>query len=127
MGQPHGADLRRIVAIQKAGAEVARGRIGEVHRVEVADSKNRVMRGDVAVEVPLRSAGGGIVGSTRLEVVNGNLGRQEGLCGLTPGLRDSGTPGHAAAGAALPAVRARLMAVGAPTTCPSGPWTARSV
>lgn len=33
MGQPHGADLRRIVAIQKAGAEVARGRIGEVHRV----------------------------------------------------------------------------------------------
>lgn len=74
-----GEHLRRIAAIQKAGAEVAQGKIVAVRRLTAADSRTPLMSGDVTVSVPLRSRGGGIIGNGRVEVVDGYLGRQDAL------------------------------------------------
>ncbi|MCX5404633.1 hypothetical protein OHA37_12155 [Streptomyces sp. NBC_00335] len=92
-----GGDLRRIAAIQEAGAEVAQGRIVEVHRLEALDSRIPVVDGDVTVEVPLRSPGGGIVGKGRVEVVDGFLGRQADLVAAERFGRPLGDPGASAA------------------------------
>ncbi|MGW0390467.1 hypothetical protein ACWDYJ_06115 [Streptomyces sp. NPDC003042] len=95
--RPDGNDLKRIAAIQKAGAEVTRGTIAGVHRVNRQETKIAVATGDATVEVPLHAPGGGSTGTRRLEVVNGHfevrfaVGRT-----LTPGEALRGLPGEPA-------------------------------
>lgn len=73
MARPDGDGLRRIAAIQKAGAEVTRGTIVEAHRVKTNNSKYMVATADVAVEVPVHDAKGGSPGTRRLEVADGHI------------------------------------------------------
>ncbi|MFD7257986.1 hypothetical protein [Streptomyces sp. NPDC059874] len=73
--RPDGDDLKRIAAIQKAGATVAEGSIVAVHRLQKEDPEFPKYSGDVTVEVPVRTRDGG-VGTGRVEVVNGHLGHQ---------------------------------------------------
>ncbi|MFF4389441.1 hypothetical protein ACFY0G_22040 [Streptomyces sp. NPDC001552] len=65
--RPDGADLKRIAAIQQAGAEVAEGRIVLVHRLEKEDPKVPYYSGDVTVEIPGRGP---------VEVRNGHFKRR---------------------------------------------------
>ncbi|MFJ9338597.1 hypothetical protein ACIRP0_04805 [Streptomyces sp. NPDC101733] len=71
--RPDGDDLKRIAAIQKAGAEVTRGTIVEVHRVKSGKNKEVADTVDVTVEVPAHGAGGGRTDTRRLEVVSGHI------------------------------------------------------
>ncbi|MEU9034011.1 hypothetical protein AB0D45_03750 [Streptomyces sp. NPDC048352] len=82
--RPDGDDLRRIAAIQKAGAEVAEGSVVATHRLVKDDPKYPMYSGDVTVEVPLRTRDGAVAGKRRVEVVNGHFGRQAyGVSGQT--------------------------------------------
>ncbi|MCY0929199.1 hypothetical protein OTB20_23970 [Streptomyces sp. H27-H1] len=65
--RPDGADLKRIAAIQKAGAEVAEGRIVFARRLAKEDPKVPYYSGDVTVE---------LAGKGSVEVVNGHFGRR---------------------------------------------------
>ncbi|MEU9029024.1 hypothetical protein AB0D46_16180 [Streptomyces sp. NPDC048383] len=71
--RPDGDDLKRIAAIQKAGAEVTRGTIVEVHRVKSGKNKEVADTADVTVEVPVHAPGGGSTDTRRLEVVSGHI------------------------------------------------------
>ncbi|GAA3507071.1 hypothetical protein GCM10019017_02010 [Streptomyces showdoensis] len=75
--RPDGDDLRRLRAIQEAGAEVVTGSVVSVHRLTRDDPKYPMFSGDFTVEVPVRTAGGGTAAG-RVEVVDGHLGRQPG-------------------------------------------------
>lgn len=73
--RPDAGDLKRIAAIQKAGAAVTRGTIVELHRVKSGKNKEVADTADVTVEVPAPGPGpaGGSAGTTRLEVVSGHI------------------------------------------------------
>ncbi|MCX5380796.1 hypothetical protein [Streptomyces sp. NBC_00091] len=77
MSRPDGDDLKRIAAIQKAGAEMTRGTIVGVHRVTSGKSKYMVATADLTVEVPLHGpkggGTGGSTGTTRLKVAGGHV------------------------------------------------------
>ncbi|MFG2296018.1 hypothetical protein [Streptomyces sp. NPDC048603] len=73
VSRPDGVDFQRIAAIQKAGAEVTRGTIADVHRVDGRPTKEKVTKGDATVEVPLYAPGGRATDTRRLEVVNGHF------------------------------------------------------
>ncbi|MEU9415910.1 hypothetical protein [Streptomyces sp. NPDC048272] len=81
--RPDGDDLKRIAAIQKAGAEVAEGSIVAVHRLQKEDLKFPVYSGDVTVEVPVHARGDGVEAG-RVEVVNGYLGHQRNAPSFKP-------------------------------------------
>lgn len=70
--RPDGDDLRRIAAIQKAGAETAEGTVVATHRLTRDDPKVAMFSGDVTVEVPVLAPDGRRV-TGRVEVRNGHF------------------------------------------------------
>ncbi|WP_407841277.1 hypothetical protein ACE1OC_40520 [Streptomyces sp. DSM 116496] len=75
--RPDGDDLRRIAAIQRAGAETAEGKVVDVHRLTRDDPKVAMFSGDVTVEVPVLAPDGQRV-TGRVEVRNGHFGMEGG-------------------------------------------------
>ncbi|MFJ8012862.1 hypothetical protein [Streptomyces sp. NPDC096339] len=75
MSRPDGDDLKRIAAIQEAGAEVAWGTVVKVEQVKKKAYKEMPATADVTVEVPVPvpGLGGGSSDTTRLEVANGHI------------------------------------------------------
>ncbi|MFE9479998.1 hypothetical protein ACFYNM_15510 [Streptomyces spororaveus] len=75
--RPDGDDLRRIAAIQKAGAETAEGTVVSVGRRTWDDPKVAMFSADVTVEVPVLALDGRRV-TGRVAVRNGHFGMEGG-------------------------------------------------
>ncbi|MBT2468450.1 hypothetical protein J7E97_11315 [Streptomyces sp. ISL-66] len=71
-GRADGDDMRRIAAIQKAGAAVAKGRVVDVQ--SLVRNGNLWYDGDVTVELPVRTGG---ASHGTVEVLNAHFGQKQ--------------------------------------------------